>query len=248
MNNVIAFSVDDNYIDYGVKLVSSITEHDIDAVIVCRGINLSSESIDQINNVNDKVRFIMDRKKLKTTRTLFKRYDNPAEIYWTYKGNLHTPNGIENVRKTMYSEQAAYSCHSRFKTIMELLDKFDCLLCLDADTIVKKNFDHLFEKKDHDMYVVPSGEDDDLFHNEGLLLINSTTNSRSYFKDVHDKIFDGNTFHDWDVDTVILSETYDQSDIDIGLLSKTYKDKQHKTDSYMWSGDGPRKHQDTFKR
>ena len=40
MSNVIAFSVDDNYIEYGVKLVDSITEHDINAVIVCRGINL----------------------------------------------------------------------------------------------------------------------------------------------------------------------------------------------------------------
>ena len=64
---------------------------------------------------------------------------------------------------------------------------------------------------------------------------------------VHDLVFDGNTFHEWDCDTRILSKTYETNDISIGLLEQGYKDRSHLPDTYMWSGDGLNKTSKQFK-
>lgn len=244
MNNAVAFSVDDNYMHYGVKLVDSLLEHDTDATIICRAICMSDENKKTLRDKN--VKLIVDDVNLSAARTIFKKYHDPAEIYWTYKGDLHTNKGIENIRKTMYSPRAAYSCHSRFKTIIEVLPEHDMLLCLDADTIVKKCINRLFDKKQSDMYVVPYGENEHLFHNEGLLLINNTQNSIDFYNKIHDGIFTDDNYLEWDIDTEVLSRVYESHDIKIGKISKKYKDKKHADDAYMWSGDGPRKYKQTF--
>ena len=250
MKQVIAFSVDSNYMSYARALVRSAKQHNVSADIFCRGINLTLEEASSLESLNENVRVYQDIvTDLSTKKILMKRLDNPDELFWTYDGSVYDPSGVKNIMKTMYSEMAAYSCHSRFKTIRELLNEgVDQLLCLDADTYINKNIDNIFLHHEKDLYVVPSGEDQKLFHNEGLLLINNTSVSRSFFTHVESNIFNGNTFHDWDVDTKILTSTYETIDIDIGYLDKSYKDKQHLTESYMWSGDGPRKSYPTFQQ
>ena len=244
MSNAVAFSVDDNYMHYANKLVDSLIEHGTDATIICRAICMSDTNKKSL--VDRNVQVIVDDVDLSPVRTIFKKYHDPAEIYWTYKGDLHTNKGIENIRKTMYSPRAAYSCHSRFKTIMEVLPAHDTLLCLDADTIVKKSINRLFDKKQSDMYVVPYGEEEHLFHNEGLLLINNPPTSNDFFTKIHDGIFTDDNYLEWDIETELLSRVYESHDIKIGKISKKYKDKKHADDAYMWSGDGPRKYKQTF--
>lgn len=247
--NIIAFSVDSNYIKYALALVRSIEENDVTAKIVCRGVNLKNKDKNEILNVNNNVEFIDDQIKLSKARVLMKTYNDLSETFWTFKGDVYSLQGLEKVKKTMYSAHAAYACHSRFKTIIELLDTpCDRLMCLDADTIVNKNFDHVWDKTDYDLCVVPSGKKQDLFHNEGMLLINNTDMSRRFFKAIHDKIFDGDKYLEWDADTEILSETYNDIQLEIHKIDKSYKDKLHKPDSYMWSGDGPRKKNKKFRQ
>lgn len=248
--NILAFSVDCNYVKYAIALMRSIKQHDVTAKVICRGISLKDKHKQMIHDVSDNITFIDDKTQLSEARTLMKTYHDPAETFWTYKGDVYSLQGLEKVQKTMYSPHAAYACHSRFKTIIELLEssEHEKLLCLDADTIVNRNFDHLWETNNYDLCVVPSGEDQSLFHNEGLLLINNTLNSQEYFQTIHDKIFHEGKFLEWDADTEILSETYQPTRLNIQKIDKTYKDKQHNPESYMWSGDGPRKKSSKFKQ
>lgn len=107
MSNAVVFSVDDNYMHYAIKLVDSLIAHAVDATIICRAICMSDNNKKSL--VDKNVQVIVDDVDLSSARTIFKKYQDPAEIYWTYNGDLHTNKGIENIRKTMYSPRAAYS-------------------------------------------------------------------------------------------------------------------------------------------
>ena len=247
-DNVVAFSVDRNYLHYANTLISTFYENDVHADLICRGINLTDDHVDELTDKYPKLKVNQDITDVSSSKTLMKKLDDPDELYWTYKGSVYSPKGLSNIMKTMYSPLAAYSCHSRFKTIVELLQSdYKTVLCLDADTIINKNIDCLFDKKGHDLYVVPTKKSKALWNNEGLLLINNTTSSKNFFQSVHDQIFSGTTFYEWDCDTRILSATYEKSDLDIGLLEQSFKDRAHGPDTYMWSGDGLNKTSKKFK-
>lgn len=250
-DNCIAFSVDDNYIKYAVALLRGLSQHTSGVDIVCRAIDMKEDNIELLNNTYQGLKIIRDNPGAKTKRTIFKKLDDPTELYWTYKGRINTREGIKNIQKTMYSERAVYSCHSRFKTIVELLSKYNKLMTLDVDTIVKRDINHMFtDFNDSELYIVPIREADvvKLFNNEGLLLISNTVRSMSFFKKVHDYIYEDEKYLEWDIDTEALTTTYSDSNITIGHLDQTYKDKKHLIDSYMWSGDGPRKKEERFKQ
>lgn len=251
-NAAIAFAIDDNYIRYGEVLLETLRSNNINTTVICRSIDMSEQKITRLKDILPELVVIRDNNNLSTARNIFKKFDNPTEIYWTYNGRINTKEGIENIRKTMYSDRAVYSCHSRFKTIVEILPEYDRIMCLDADTIVRKNINHLFDLDaycDNDLYIVPIRENKQtkLFNNEGLLLINNTTKAKQFFNTVHDQIFEGVNYQDWDIDTKVLTDVYKSTPIDIGHLSTSYKDKKHIDDSYMWSGDGTRKNQPRFK-
>lgn len=247
----VAFSVDDNYIKYAVSLLRGLKQYCTDADIVCRAIDMCDDNIVRLEHAHDNVMIIRDNPQAKTTRTIFKKLDDPTELYWTYKGRINTREGIKNIQKTMYSERAVYSCHSRFKTIIELLPHYKRIMTLDVDTIVRSNIDHMFrDYVDSELYIVPIREEGvvKLFNNEGLLLIANTVRALSFFNKVHDYIYTDDKHLEWDIDTEALTETYSDSNLSIGHLEQTYKDKKHLDESIMWSGDGPRKKQTRFKQ
>jgi lipopolysaccharide biosynthesis glycosyltransferase len=247
----VAFSVDDNYIQYAMSLLRGLKQHCTGADIVCRSIDMSDDNIVKLRQIHDTVKIIRDNPHAKTTRTIFKKLSDPTELYWTYKGRINTREGIKNIQKTMYSERAVYSCHSRFKTIIELLPKYKKLMTLDVDTVIRSDIYHMFtDYIDSELYIVPIREDGvvKLFNNEGLLLITNTARSVSFFNKVHDHIYTGDNYLEWDIDTEALTETFSNSNISIGHLEQTYKDKKHLEESIMWSGDGPRKKQTRFKQ
>ena len=248
--HAIAFSVDDNYMHYAIALLKSLIKHETRAVIYVRGVNLKQANIDCLKSIGPNINIIPDNMQhLNSRKVLMKKLLDPEELFWTYSGNVFKRKGVKNIIKTMYSELAAYSCHSRFKTICELITEHDTVLCLDADAVVNKNFDHIFELDTNDLYVVPYGEEQQLFHNEGLLLVNNTNNSKQFFENVKQRLFDEQQrWLDWDADTQVLTDVYNNKKISIGHLDDVYKDKKHLHESYMWSGDGPRKQYKTFQQ
>ena len=247
----VAFSVDDNYIHYATSLFQDLKQHSTNTDIICRAIDMCDDNIAKLKQSYGNVKIIRDDPHAKTTRTIFKKLDDPTELYWTYKGRINTREGNKNIQKTMYSERAVYSCHSRFKTIVELLPHYKKIMTLDVDTIVRSNIDHMFhDYVDSELYIVPIREDGvvKLFNNEGLLLITNTMRALNFFTKVHDYIYTGDNYLEWDIDTEALTETYSSSNLSIGHLEQTYKDKKHLDESIMWSGDGPRKKQPRFKQ
>lgn len=246
----VAFSIDDNYIKYGQTLLAGLVKYCDSADIYIRCINMSDENKELLRCIDSDVNIINDETNLSTCKNILKKLPDSREYFHTYKGNVFDWQGLENLKKVFYSEQAVYSCHSRFKTIIEVLPEVEALMCLDADTIVLKNINHMFDiYNSADMYTVPVKEDDTftMFHNEGLMLINNTEDSLLFFNTVHDGIFASDRWKEWDIDTDVLSEAYDnQKTMTVGNLGSQYKDKKHSDDSYMWSGDGPRKENKDF--
>ena len=239
---LICVSTDEVYIHYLVSFLRSIQRFNSNYTIFCRLVNVISRPPDYKN-----VEYIIDNTKLSTERKFIKNQGGAHSH--TFSADLKTPTGIRNTASLMYSEQAAYTCHSRFKNIIHLLDS-DCdnILSLDVDTIVRRDISELFKQVDFDIGVISenlSGEEH-LFMNEGLILLNNTRRTRSFFTDVHDVIFSDDTFTDWDADSRALQSVYDRSSLRVKTLPKSYKCKQHLQDSHMWSGDGVNKDKLSF--
>jgi len=199
-----------------------------------------------ICRVYPKIKIKHDNPVLSKKKTLLK--DLGMALSYTYKGNFNNSEGINNIRKTLYSPRAAYTCHSRFKTIVELLELgYECIVYIDADTIFNKCIDILFESTECDLRVVPitqSGETY-MFRNEGLLVINNGNYIRDYFTTIRDHIFNGDDYLDWDIDTIALQQFYSE-EIKVGFLDDKFKDRLHHDESYMWSGDGIHKYKPKF--
>ena len=76
--------------------------------------------------------------------------------------------------------------------------------------------------------------------------MNNTSRTRNYFESVHQYIFDGDKYLEWNADTAALNEILSLSELKICTVGNEYKDKEHLSDSYMWSGDGTNKYQKKF--
>jgi hypothetical protein len=242
--NIISFATDSNYISYAVKLLASLKRVGSEADVLCRCVDM--DDISDICRAYPEIKIKHDNPGLSKKRTLLKNLG--MALPYTYKGNFNTTQGIDNIRKTLYSPRAAYTCHSRFKTIVELLELgYECIVYIDADTIFNKCIDALFESTEYDLRVVPTTHAGKtyMFRNEGLLVINNRDYIHEYFTTVRDHIFNGDDYIDWDIDSLALQQFYSE-EIKVGLLDDKFKDRLHHHESYMWSGDGINKYKDTF--
>lgn len=243
--NVIAFGTDSKYIHYAIQLLKSLKYVGTAADIVCKCVDVSETDIH--DHVFKDVNIIFDNPGLSSKKSLMKNLG--LALHYTYGSNTHSKQGIDNMRKALYSPRAAYTCHSRFQTITELLAKgYNCVVYIDTDTIFNKNIDILFDDVSYDVRVVPTIDKGVtyMFRNEGLLVINNTPASRKFFSDVSKYIFYDDGYLDWDIDSTALQKLY-TNDIRVGFLDDSFKDRTCSSNAYMWSGDGINKYKNTFK-
>ena len=246
MSNVICIGSDTKYLKYVHAFARSAKLVDTQTKIVCRLVNVNIDDV--IGDTN--MTYIMDNLELDESAKYIKQKSSQCMKFYLEAGTKSSSE-IKNLAKLLYSEQAVYTCHSRFKTILEMMDAgYENILCLDADTIMKRNIDHLFVDIKHDLSIITETEHgvEQLFHNEGLLLINVNPTTKKYFELVHDYIFSSNRHTEWDVDSEAMAHIYNhmQSNMTINKLPHSYKCKQHLDDSYMWSGCGLNKDKATF--
>lgn len=248
--NVIAISTDYNYIDYTLKLLDSLLYNQVNADIFLRAIDFDYYQQQKLREILDNlpgnIRLHYDNPNYSNKKTILK--DVGSGVTTVYDVNI-AKTGSKNLKRLLYSPRSVYACHSRFKSINSLLDEgYKTVLCLDADTIVNNNIDHIFEWNDHDLYVVPTFQDSEVlyFHNEGFLLMNNNARTKTYFKKVHQYIFTGERYLEWNVDTTALTDSLLLCELKIGTVGDEYKDKKHIASSYMWSGDGVNKYEKKF--
>ena len=242
--NVIAFGTDSNYIPYAIQLLKSLKHVGTSADIVCKCVDVSKNDVQ--DPIFKNIDIMFDNPNLSSKKKLMR--DLGLALHYTYGSNIRNRQGIDSMRKALYSPRAAYTCHSRFQTITKLLNSgYNCVIYIDTDTIFNKNIDILFDEINYDIRVVPTFERGKtyMFRNEGLLVINNTFKSRKFFSDVAKYIFYDDGYLDWDIDTIALQELY-TDDIKVGFLDDMFKDRTCSNKAYMWSGDGINKYKSTF--
>lgn len=249
MRNIITLSSDINYLDYSINLIESINRHIENIDVLYRCVDFTQDQQDDMMCLkNEHMHFIFDNVGLSNKKTILK--DIGRSLHYSY--NASGFGNIKNFQKVLYSERSVYTCHSRFKNILKCLDdEYSIVIALDSDTVVNKDFSHIFEfVNSHDLCVV--GEQNkatnsiEYFKNEGLLMINNTHNSRNYFQLVHDYIFYDDRYKQWNVDSEAMNHVYSENTINIGLLDTRYKDREACDESYMWSGDSINKYKYKF--
>lgn len=184
--------------------------------------------------------------------------DDTASVYF------HYGVGRDNLRdlvKLLYSPRSVYTCHSRFKTINELFNRgYDKILCLDVDTIVNGDINHMFDLvNNYDMmtiitkvepgetieyhgnskYINESSTCMNCMFNEGMILINNTHRSRELWRDVSSYIFTEDRWRKWNVDSMILNQLLNNKHDNVSIFEcdNKYKSSTCDEQAFMWSGE-----------
>lgn len=259
----ITFSSDANYIKY-VNCLAGTLINNITGDIFCRCVDMTQQDIDRIK-FRDNINLIYDVPNLNNTKTILK--DNTASIYYHYGIGR---NNIRKLATLLYSERSVYTCHSRFKTINELLTKgYEHILCLDVDSIILRSIDHMLDCVDNydlmtlvtyiepgeiieyhgnDYYKNETGISMRCLFNEGMLLIKNTDISRKFWFEVEQTIFEDNNWLEWNQDSNILNKLLNNEfkDLKIYDCDTRYKDGECNDDSYIWSGESVTKSNKKF--
>lgn len=238
LNNAITCSTDYNYVKYLYPFLDSLIEVKVKADIFVRVIDFTSEQLHEIKTKYKNINIIEDKPLMSGKKTLLKTKEK------IILNHVYKIKNILDIRKILYSPRSFYTCHSRFLSINELLNKNYNVLSLDVDTIALKNFDDVFNLN-HDLLTVKSESNSDVFSNEGFLLFKNTKNNKTYIEKIINYIFTENNFTDWDADHYALHK-FKPNNIDIHLLEETYKDRKHLNDSIMWTGDANNKYNEKF--
>lgn len=238
LNNAITCSTDYNYVKYLYPFLDSLIEVKVKADIFVRVVDFTSEQLHEIKTKYKNINIIEDKPLMSGKKTLLKTKEK------IILNHVYKIKNILDIRKILYSPRSFYTCHSRFLSINELLNKNYNVLSLDVDTIALKNFDDVFNLN-HDLLTVKSESNSDVFSNEGFLLFKNTKNNKTYIEKIINYIFTENNFTDWDADHYALHK-FKPNNIDIHLLEETYKDRKHLNDSIMWTGDANNKYNEKF--
>jgi len=245
--SAITISSDYKYVKYLKRALDTINIHGTIADIYVYAVNFTDKQIHDLDGYN--IQIIRDNNHLLSTCNNIIKTGEIEDNTNRNAGILS--KDIKHISSLLYSEQGVYTCHSRFKNINFLLaNGYNNILCLDADTVFNKNIDHIFNKIDKDLYIIPVIIDgiERIFDNEGMLFINNNKNTISFFKEVYNFIFTGDKWRNWDADADALNYIMKINPLSIGRLDYRYKDNKFNNNSYMWSGDGDAKYLSKFNK
>tara|TARA_Y100000361_G_scaffold9552_2_gene7692 strand:- start:3430 stop:4212 length:783 start_codon:yes stop_codon:yes gene_type:complete len=239
---VVCTSSNDDYFPHLLSLINSFGENN-DGTFLVRAVNMSKENINRLKSI-PYVQIREDNLKLSRKKDILSRGVD----------GLHPR--MNSLRTRLCSEDHCYCAHSKFKNAAELLSEgFEKVLILDADTIIRKNIDPLFDMVDDcDLAIdfskvgrgciLPEGQ---LSFKEGLMLIKNTEICRIFFKKINLRLDQlrrsRSSLYDIDSDHVLMAHFFEKikNKIRIKKIPKTYKDTDFKDESHMWSGKGDRK-------
>lgn len=227
----ITFSCNPNYIGYAKTLINSIKQNSPNCDIYMRAVNFSQEQLFDIWSTG--MTIISDNTKLSNEKNKIKNIEDNSTSFW--KGDIPK-------RSLLYSEEISYTCHSRFKNVIDLLNMgTDNIFCVDVDFIIRRDLSELCGLG-NDIHI-KHGEE---FRDEDAMFIKNTEESKKFFLDVHDMV--NSNFGFWDMDTIALNEIYKKykDDIKLHQLDMKYKDFNLSDESYVWSGDGGAKFTEKF--
>tara|TARA_R110002153_G_scaffold13431_2_gene49979 strand:+ start:10575 stop:11318 length:744 start_codon:yes stop_codon:yes gene_type:complete len=233
--NAIAISLDYNYKEYLNILITSLIDVKCTTKIFVRLVDFTDEEIKEVKSLYD-INFIIDKPNLSAKKTILKKTIDKDEI------KSHNVQNLFDLKQFLCSPRSFYACHSRFLNIEELFKMgYKNVLTLDCDTFVLKNFDDIFIF-DEDICVVQNIGDnkDNIFSNEGFLLFKKNKTNVNYINKINEYLFNDNNYLSWNVDYKALNKFLNSSST-IKILPEKYKDKLHRDNAIMWSGNNNNK-------
>lgn len=239
---IVTFSFNNDYVSYGKLLCESILESGSDVDVFARCVNVDDNNINYFRSTYPSFTFYEDNINLNKDKKFLKneipKNENLSPIYNKELRKFVTKT--KNVNVSKYSEESAYTCHSRFLNIVKLLDekpKDTIILCIDVDTIFKKkiNANLKIDMMGCDLMIYKDvyGE----FNEEGCFALKCNNQINLFFNNINDIV--QKDFLNWDIDGFALkklltgNETIKTKQLDI----KKYKDKKLTNESLLWSGD-----------
>ena len=173
---IVTFSFNNDYVSYGKLLCKSILESCSDVDVFARCVNIEDNNINYFRSTYPSFVFYEDNITLNKDKKFLKneipKNENLSPIYNKELRKFVTKT--KNVNVSKYSEESAYTCHSRFLNIVKLLNekpKDTIILCIDVDTIFKRrvneNIVNDMVDKDLMVYKNVNGE----FNEEGCFIL-----------------------------------------------------------------------------
>lgn len=242
MSIVTTFAFNNAYYKYASLLCKTLYDNNNhDAYIRC--VNVDIVRLDSLRKKYPCYTFVDDRRKLNTEKTYTKneidyRSQTTSSIIFdkNYR-SLYLKNRHKNdtdIKK--YSEEAVYTCHSRFKNISEILEQdiFNTIVVIDVDTIVNKPLACIEEYMNgYDIAVHIDNNGD--YTEEGCFFLKNNERIKNYINDVYNTVM--KDCNNWDIDGQAMRQCM-TSTIKIKQLDiNKFKNKNFQKDAIMWSGD-----------
>ena len=223
----ITFSANNKYIEYARCLLNSLRANYPRSRACVRIVNVLEGRTAELKKDFPEVLFIEDVNRHLCSRLKYVKRDASLG------------------RGKMFSEEIAYTCHSRFKNINFLIkNRAKYILSVDADTIFRRNLDDLFNLiKENDIVINDCSGN---FTEEGVFGLRVNKLTKRFFNRVKG-IVEADLFN-WDIDTEAFKVAYSEhkENLKMAMLPKSYKDKSLTKDSHIWSGDGTSKLKENY--
>jgi len=216
----------ESYLDYTKALLASFFIHE-------KGLNIYLYLINTPKDVTEELKY--------------KTSGYPINIR-----NIDRPELSDELDKRagglIYSELMAFSANVRVSIIKELLETedIDSLLYIDADSIITKSIEGLFERyKKYNVSFHARPKDGLIKVLSGIMFYVNNQEARDFVNLYNDKVND-NGILTWFADQMSLSYLYHNYPESYGNISKTYIDWKYSHKSCLWVGKGRSKKKGPF--
>lgn len=232
-----------NYIDYTGAFLRSISENSPDMNVVVRVVNTTDvDCLKCIPNIN--LHIIYEDVSFPQEKVVC-----DEDIRSTsYTDAINIIKHKKQSTVLFKSKEAVYCSNIKFNTINKLINnKFECVLYLDVDTIVRRDISSLnniynncdvatyVDEADIGAFTLPDGSTYGGW-NAGFMLIHNNINNRKMFHELEERVY--RDMFNFDADEIEFQQLIPKYQPVIRYIDKTYKDNgpNYDIDSHMWSG------------
>ena len=243
----------ERYISVLDACLNSIRGNSSDVNVVSRLVNVEDHTYEKIlDNHNDMhfMREIIDTSACRDIMT-----DTAANLGWEQLLNKVKIKKSRTGMHEFHSQESAYCSNIKFNTINMLInDGFECVVYLDADTLVMNDITHIKEMiKGHDIGMYIHEEEVGkykTYHQQeysgwhaGFMVATNTSLCKQLYREVEKRVNDN--IYDIEADEDEFEAVYRiwLEDLRLKLFDKRYKDSgpEFSHESFMWTGQGSNK-------
>lgn len=216
--------------------------------VVSRLVNVEEHTYNQITSNHNDMYFMRETIDVSTRRDAIT--DTASHMGWK-----ELLNEVKNKKcrvgvHEFHSQESAYCSNIKFNTMNMLInDGFECVVYLDADTLVMNNIAHIKDlMKGHDIGMYIHEEEIGkykTYHQQeysgwhaGFMVATNTTTCKQLYSEIESRVNDN--IYDIEADEDEFEVVYKllQDELHLKLFGTEYKDSgpEFASDSYMWTG------------